>query len=81
MDVLGKFDDDGINPVDNPNIYNIEGYILSLTPGEVQDRTICNTRECYLNLIGWFLRFNDLPPFTVFDYFSHPFYRINISFL
>ena len=81
MDVLGKFDDEGINPVDNPSIYNVEGYIEGLTPGEVQDRKICNTREYDLNLIGWCLRFNDLPPFAVFDYFSHPFYRVNISFL
>ena len=60
MDVLGKFDDEGINPVDNPSIYNVEGYIEGLTPGEVQDRKICNTREYDLNLIGWCLRFNDL---------------------
>jgi hypothetical protein len=51
------------------------------TPGEVQDRIICNTREYDLNRIGWCLRFSDLAPFTVFDYFSHPFYRVNISFL
>ena len=79
--MLGKFDDEGINPVDNPSIYNVEGYIEGLTPGEVQDRKLCNTREYDLNIIGWCLRFSDLAPFTVFDYLSHPFYRVNISFL
>ena len=79
--MIGKFDDERNNPVDNPNIYNVEGYIEGLTPGEVQDRIICNTREYDLNRIGWCLRFSDLAPFTVFDSFSHPFYHLNISFL
>jgi hypothetical protein len=48
---------------------------LKLVAMIVQDRIICNTREYDLNRIGWCLRFNDLAPFTVFDYFSHPFYR------
>jgi len=41
------------------------GDIYGLTPEEVQDRKILDTRGC--------LRFNDLAPFTVFDSFSHPF--------
>jgi hypothetical protein len=27
------------------------------------------------------LRFNDFAHFTVFDYFSHPFYRVNVCLL
>ena len=39
-------------------------YIYGLTPGEVQDSKICDTQGH---------RFYYLVPFTVFDYFSHPF--------
>jgi hypothetical protein len=40
----GKCDDEGNNPMDNPNIYNVEGGIYNLPPVGVQDREISDTR-------------------------------------
>ena len=47
--------------------------IYGLTPGEVQDRKICDNRWYDLNLTRRCLRFNDLALFTVFDSFSNSF--------
>jgi hypothetical protein len=63
LDVIGKFDDERNNPVDNPNIYNVEGYTRpAYKKGALDSQPQVIKFTSWLPMVGGSLRVLRLPP-------------------